>query len=491
MAEKTKKIRWVLPAVLFVLILSVSFGLMWSRGEDPLFAEAAKGLAAARIKGAYVIGPLSWAEYREQNGYEYEDNHREWRDINSSIPEGVKRKRFKDLATEESLRSRFETARPWYEGLQARVGGLAVHHPDPSAPLNEHKSLDVSQISKSLPIAIVASADAGDAAGAAGYARTMGQLSSKLLAEPATHSLLTAHWIRWELIQVAGVAAMRNRANTALAGELADSLEALEAFPPLADISAGDFRSSRAYLFENMDIRPDLIQRYLWERNTRPQDNSWLAAANRGEDVDSHSSERLMQEIFDRIDTRIRGKSLHKNRQLIRTGPNTAKAFEARAYETKVENMLLLHAVSTGGPAAMQKLRDFESDLSSNPDPSYVLAKEAVLGVTIANDYLTGICFLEAGKASLRMIQRYPDPEDLPDALPEDLVTPDPFMPGSSLVYRKTALGFMLYSVGSDGDDDGMPVNDLTRESYFTLRYSGNRGGDYGIAVNYNPVAPK
>ena len=90
MAEKSKRRRkwwlWVAACLMTLITLVMYFLFAW---EDPRYTRAAAGFEAARTEARNVIGPLTWAEYREEHGYEHQDHSDEWTDIRQNLPQGL------------------------------------------------------------------------------------------------------------------------------------------------------------------------------------------------------------------------------------------------------------------------------------------------------------------------------------------------------------------------------------------------------------------
>ena len=84
---------------------------------------------------------------------------------------------------------------------------------------------------------------------------------------------------------------------------------------------------------------------------------------------------------------------------------------------------------------------------------------------------------------------RYPNLEDLPAALPADLVAPDAFG-GEPLLYRKTPYGFLIYTRYKDRIDDGyIPVYPDSYEVEARTSPSLDEK-DWGLIVGYDIPDP-
>jgi hypothetical protein len=82
----------------------------------------------------------------------------------------------------------------------------------------------------------------------------------------------------------------------------------------------------------------------------------------------------------------------------------------------------------------------------------------------------------------------------LPDRLPEPLAQPaedlsDPFT-GEPMLYRRTTDGYVIYSVGADGNDDGGSVTD-SRSRSSPVWGRAVAGKDFGVQVRVRSVAVK
>ena len=70
--KKRKRAYWFIGA--FAVLCGLLFYVSIALSEHPDYRRGAEGLAEARRRAEESVGPMTWAEYREQNGVEASDD---------------------------------------------------------------------------------------------------------------------------------------------------------------------------------------------------------------------------------------------------------------------------------------------------------------------------------------------------------------------------------------------------------------------------------
>lgn len=105
-------------------------------------------------------------------------------------------------------------------------------------------------------------------------------------------------------------------------------------------------------------------------------------------------------------------------------------------------------------PAVEKAFAEFQKSVEADSSPLGQLANAFTLQTTgLGSAYIRGIAKLRLTRVAARLVQIRQKTGKFPESLPEmGEDTRDPF--GEALRYRKTATGFLLYSMGQDRKDD-------------------------------------
>jgi hypothetical protein len=274
---------------------------------------------------------------------------------------------------------------------------------------------------------------------------------------------MTAETPRKMHYEVAGFAAVRNREKASVLSALLSGLYGSPELPGLPDIAAGEFRTNDSYIeVEGSDV---------YMRDLQDGGRQDLGPAT------------LMRLRFAAIREAYRaGGGTGPDEQEWRYGPSTAKAWLTRDLETVVDRIRILEQIESTESSALAELDRLSESITSKDDPSYQFANSDKGLVNLISFYFRDSAVWHLAATSIRIIQRYPDFAELPDSLAQDFTTPGTFDPGSSYRYRKTASGFILYSVGEDGIDNDLVIPERYLRREFVI---GRMGSDLGVVVNY------
>jgi hypothetical protein len=338
-------------------------------------------------------------------------------------------------------------------------------------------------LAKQLQIAIVASADRGDISSVVRYSDSLVSISQELLKEPDVVRLIQAVSVRKLIMQSLGESVLQNPDNRALLNAAAQIIQEMPALPNYREVAAGQFRTDRGWLFDYLDIEPKLIQRFLLEFARVPNDLAWVEAANRGDEVDPRSRDVLMGVLDayrDYVTSFGQREIYHSMR---RTGPSTAKAYEARTLQYYTWLIQRLNRIESVDSQVFEEIEDASQSLWRK-DPSYELM---LIGTILAEfvEYCLRDAFgREATLQAFAIIGKGTSEADLAGVGPGDPYKSE--LPG---VLTATATGFKIYSIGEDKLDGGFPPRPGFASSYFTIS-RGDGVDDYGVSVNFAPVAP-
>jgi hypothetical protein len=95
--------------------------------------------------------------------------------------------------------------------------------------------------------------------------------------------------------------------------------------------------------------------------------------------------------------------------------------------------------------------------------------------------------FLErAVAASMSLVRKFPVQSALPETLPDDVAFVDPFGGGPAR-YRRTSVGFIIYTRAANGVDDGFELDSPEQAGMEGSFKKGKDGKDWGFIVSYVP----
>ena len=172
------------------------------------------------------------------------------------------------------------------------------------------------------------------------------------------------------------------------------------------------------------------------------------------------------------------------NKNPRRIGEHAVDALEARLWEVQLDDFALQAEMLTERPIKLEQHDEFLDAFLAKKDLSYEYAKAAVY--PRANlSFVQYDLLHDLSQLALKIMELYPSATSLPKALPEEMLPEDPFST-DNVLYKKTATGFIVYSVYTNGTDDGYPLHDPDRYLLKNADISRSSSGlDFGIVLNY------
>ncbi len=484
MRKRNWRRRLVIGAALLFAAVAALF--YFALREDRRYVRAANELPALKAKAQATFGALTWSEFRKKHGSNYRDDREAWRTIADSAPKSIDPFGFTGAAFPESYAAVLDKEREWFDALPERIMSLKCQHSDKETWAEQSEATSPpKKIAAALQVAIVGAADKGDATDVRKFTAASWRMANSLIEEPDLVNVATMRWVRTTILRGIVRAAVKDRHNDAVMRALEDAMLAAPLLPSFTDIVAGEARSYGPLLEQLRELPHKEVGKWLY-------DLSGL-----------EMYEVLEKSPLDRVKQMIEGIKSGEELDPKITGPHTTRALEARFWEVALQ---LHESASNVSLMNGDGARDFVFKslfIVAKSDPSYDFAKLFNVPPSSRNgngsDSFAGAMRpLRLGNFSLRatelllsMLRRYPSPSKLPASLPPDLAFSDPFG-GGLIKYRRTATGFLVYTVGENGKDDGflLPGPGALDFTYAAIMPSLDTE-EWGLAVSYTPTEPR
>ena len=470
---KRKRAWWFIGG--FLLLCGLFLYLFIALGEHRDYIRGAEGLEEARARAREVIGELTWDEYREKHGYQAADDKEEWLTLEASIPPMFEEYELSFLEGPPlcAVEELYLQNRDWLFSLAEQIEPLRLTRPTARDELNVPFGADYiagREIAKVMCNLLLGAADAGDVEGVREAGRITWMIVERQLEETDVGSWMIAESLAFRAEREIVEAAVRNRHNKEVVTVLLEVFAQRPQLPSKADTLIGEMRTYMPIVREMQGKKPGELDQAL---------DRWFGS--NPEYPDSGKIDAWVRQALKKLN---KDETPVSNRQ---TGSRTMDALEARYYEVFLkcyEASLDLPYTSSNAHKEMQELTDL---LDSYTDRSYELASifHYPGGVEFHNSELVQ---QDTPAIALELVARYPDYENLPDELPDDLVHPDAFG-GEPLLYKKTPYGFVVYSRFENRVDDGFPADPelLQRQALFTRTWPQL---DTGFIVAYKALDP-
>ena len=435
--------------------------------EDPDYVRAAKEYDSALAAAKEAFGPLTWEEHRAQRGTDSGHDPRLWKDVADTVPSAVTRYLDAPLDPGRSPTNRalFVANRDWFLSCYDRVRNLTNRHlPEQDAVLATTTALsEIKSLVKALHIGFIGAADDGDSEGVRQTGRAMNHLIAVLNEEPDMLTALYSISMR-SMAQSAWTRAyVRNRGNLAVLAAIDEVAAQYPDLPAPREIVAGQARSADEYIQLFRGRSPAEINRLL---------NEWTVWLN----DDPNGGETWFEEKWNDV--------FHKDRNLNRRiGPNAARALETRYWQVMLEMDRAFERIEKGGSVRDEIVRI--NELVGTRDLSYEYAAMSVVPEFIES-YERSVFFERAVAASMSLVRKFPVQSALPETLPDDVAFVDPFGGGPAR-YRRTSVGFIIYTHSADGVDDGFELVSPEQAQLEGSFKRGKDGKDWGLIVSYVP----
>ena len=467
------KKKWRVLAIIGGVVALIAVGaVFYSNREHADYVRAAKLLPAARQEAEAMFGPLTWEEYRAENGITLQDESAAWEEVASNIPPVVKKQYESYPGRPRTNREVFIAERDWFLRVRSKVEGVRVMHiVAADGEFWEYAfNSSCNPITKALAIGIEGAADEGDAEALLEIGRAANAVIYALDAEPGLIHHLRAYALLAIIDHAILRAAVRNRSDQSTIASLQTVLDERPRIPTIREVMSADARSQSLELnrFRTMSHR---------EINDELNEYEEFSFAAKPEP-------RLQQFAYDAWE-RITGERPTRKRK---TGMRTAAALEARYWEVMVKYTVLFEQLTANEPGARKEIAALADFIENTRDRSYEIAPWPTFSLIIDIHIEWGFNEL-ALRTAVELIERYPDQADVPDALPADLSFADPFG-GDQVIFRKTPRGFLIYTRYINEIDDGFPLDypdQLGEEARITYAYDRM---DAGLIVSYDPITP-
>ena len=462
--RKAKRVIYVAAAIL-LLFFGLNFYIERAMAESPDYVNAAQELPEARRTAERVFGPLTWEGYYAESGIVHHDDTVKWKKIFDSTPVAAEKYYHKTNLGTFSSRRLFVQNKAWFLGLQDRMKGLSATHNDKGT--FSMKGYEHAPFTTALETGIIGAADAGDVRSMKQLANVAWEMFKVYAGEPDAFTQMDSGRLR-TIIEVALLsAAIRHRHDQAVIEAVRESLAEAPPLPPLAEVYAGNLR----------DFLLDL------DSLGRQPMSDQIKSINE-EMASSHLRQSEPSKIQQWLDKVFH---FHGSDNPKRVGPHAVDALKVRLLQATVT---LAETGQQGAPAEwVQKTLRFAKQVDNKNDLSYEWVGGPYYGFE-AVFQAQNIFRDQAAQAALSLVQRFPDLDSLPSALPADLNFADPFAAGD-VIYTKTKTGFKLYSRYIDQKDGGLPpFTGIVPDEHDCRFMPGNDWNDYGLVVNYAPTDP-
>lgn len=457
-------------ALVAVALFSVVVGLLayLALRENPDYVRAAKLLPAAQREAEAMFGPLTWAEWRADNGVSAEADLERWTEVAETVPETIS-SLWSFNPSPMTSREIFIAEREWYSRISSEIESLRFRHimREDGEDWDFTNLYDGRDISRALRIGIIGAADDGNAEAVLEFGRALNKIYTELTVEPSSLIEFSASSSRMLLHQAVIRAAVRNRRDPAVIKSLLSVLDERPLLPTVRELMAADARGWHVYLEQLKSQEPAEIDAWLDE---------WGSI-----ELKENIAGPVQNFLFEWLE-RLRGERPELNRN---TGNRTVAALEARYWEVMVDYTKLFEDRIANKPGARDAILAKDESLLNIGDRSYEFAHEFYWSMFFGNQ-IRRLFNEQATRVVVLLVSRFPEYADLPAALPADLDFADPFG-GDPILYRKTPTGFLIYTRYENEKDDGFPLmspDQLGWEASFA-RCPGYE--DWGVIVSYSP----
>jgi hypothetical protein len=463
--EKKRRWKWI---VLGTLALCLANAMFWLTGEDKHYIEAAKGLEAARLEAGSVFGTLSFEEYREEQGYKLGDDRAQWDALARSIPEDIDYLGSDGWDSPQAdFSARVQEHRDWFLGAAEQATPLKFYFREFDDQI-EGQLMPYQctvDLIRALRIGINGAAYTGDKELIRTCAETGYLIAAKISMEVDLLSPIHQAQRQEQIERALLTAALQNRSDDELLNLVIELCETGASFASPIEVFEGYVRGQHSKIEQLRSLPHSAVPSWMFEhRQYRPEPENRI----------EESARRIVGRLNPTRDLRY-----------FRKGKRYPAALEARYWETMVQVRKLLDVYSGETESGIQQLEDLVIAISSHDDPSYELAAEMFQHTTPFTLMSGDLLSKKASLAAAKLIQRFPNHENLPDELPADLIFLDPFGKGENVLFRKTETGFIIYGLYTNGIDDGFEVRSGAENQYIGRFPTSEDALDYGLVVNY------
>lgn len=466
---KKKRRTWVYAGavVVFVAVLLVFI----ANREHPDYVRAAKLLPQARKEARAAFGALTWEEWRTENGINGEADFDAWDALAESIPQTVVAFTSYDPGTPPQ--EVYNAEKEWFDSLEPWVDPLVIRHVigEDGTEWDIDNFRAPREISKAIYVGLRGAADAGDSDAVLRLGRISNKLIAEMQVEPSVIHTLVATALRNIFDDALLEAAARNHGDRDVVQSVTTVFSERVPLTPVHEVMAADVRLTQVYLDHLNSISTDRIDDWLNEYSSENFVDGMKGSGGRT--------------VFDLLEGMTGQEPQFKRK----TGKRTVQALEARFWEVEVMQADLVERAMNGDSKAEKELAALRSRYTDGYDRSYELADMSLMAPTLIDALRRTLLHDLTMRSALSLIQRCPEYDALPNALPEDLVFEDLLAKGP-IIYRKTPTGFVIYSRYENGIDDGFKPNDPDQlRMIMNFSYS-NSQEDVGLIVSYDPITP-
>ncbi|MEX2244117.1 MAG: hypothetical protein WD716_09765 [Fimbriimonadaceae bacterium] len=465
MAAKGRK--WRQGAVVIVLsFVAVAVIAYLATMEDPDYVRAAKEYDSALAAARESFGALTW-EDRAPRGTDALSDHALWKDVADTVPPALTRYLNEPLEAGRSPTERalFVADRDWFLSCYDRVRNLTYQQGqgEEAQLALTSAAFEIKSLVKALQVGFIGAADDGDLEGVRQTGRAMNHMIAVLNEESNIPAALLSISIR-SLAQSAWTRAyVRNRGNLEVLTAIDEVVAQCPDLQAPREFVAGEARSADGYLQMVRGGSPAEINRLL---------NEWTVWANDYASAGETWFEEKWNDVFNK------DRNMHR-----RIGPNAARALEARYWQAMLEVDHAFEKIEKGGSVRSESER--LNNLLRTEDHSYELAA-AIVAPEFIESYVRYMFVERAVAASMYLIRNYPDQSALPETLPHNVAFADPFG-GEPARYRRTSVGFIIYTRSANEVDDGFELASPEQAGMEGRFMRGKEGMDWGFTVSYVP----
>lgn len=462
---KKRRTIWVVCAV----VISGTIGALayLATRENPDYVRAAKLLPEMRQKARDTFGQLTWEEFHEENGIVYSDDYPEWQRIQRTIPREFDDFRYIDPPDPERYGELFEDNKAWFLALPGQLERLLILRTR-SRGITE-SLIPAKNLLNAIAIGIIGAADTGDEESVKFPAETGYGIVEKYRIEfcslRAVMMLSGMSVINGALL----TAVARNRQEESLVALVRDLISGPPEHKSIKEAFAGNARDN--WLF----FQP-LFDKEFFSLNYQLDQLS-----ERG--FGAPSAPLTKPSLAGKIREFLSGLSDREGNPR-RTGEHTYDALEARLWEVQLKKFEIVSEILKERPFSLEKHEAFFDEVGSRDDLSYEYAR-VVLYSSVGRGFVQYGVVKDLSQLALDVMAQYPDISSLPERLPIETL-PEDLYSTEKIRYRRFSRGFIVYSVNSDGKDNGFPLQDDSRYMLKNVDISSSESGlDFGVVVNY------
>ncbi|MCH8979511.1 MAG: hypothetical protein IH945_09770, partial [Armatimonadetes bacterium] len=323
-----KRRKWVVVGV--AVFVTVAGALLYlAVREDPRYVVAAETLPEVKAQAELTFSPLSWQEYREQNGVNSYDYRGEWQNLFSSASIEIGRFAGWNSPKYTTNEEAFLAHEAWFAALPEEIALLKLHHVSDGGVIWTGSPGYTKPLAKYIGIAIEATAGLGRVEDLKRYVRTGYQITEYHMDEPAELNVLMGNSIQGMVTDAALRAAVKNRDNPQVVAAIAELLDVAPVMPDAQDISAGQARTWEITLARLRELKGYQIGPWLEYYEKHGPD--W--------DPEKRSFRDHVEELWEEF--RSGGAE-----PVRRTGSKTTAALEARLWQVLLARAEVLRTVS-------------------------------------------------------------------------------------------------------------------------------------------------